>query len=67
MKTTQIPFSMKEGIFISKSELILKIKNGLRDAKLHKEGKIKLNTLSEFLDNLSLLSGTIIVRGSKAA
>ena len=53
MKTTQIPFSMKEGIFISKSELILKIKNGLRDAKLHKEGKIKLNTLPEFLDNLS--------------
>jgi len=52
MKTTQTPFSMKKGGFISKSELILKIKNGLKDVKLHKEGKIKLNTLSEFLDNL---------------
>lgn len=52
MKTTQIPFSMKEEDCISKSELILKIKNGLKDVKLHKEGKIKLNTLSEFLENL---------------
>ena len=52
MKTTQIPVSMKEEDFISKSGLILKIKNGLKDVKLHKEGKIKLNKLSEFLDNL---------------
>jgi hypothetical protein len=52
MKTTQTPFLWKEEEFISKSKLILKIKNGLKDVKLHKEGKIKLNTLSEFLDNL---------------
>ena len=52
MKITQTPFLRKESEFISKSELILKIKNGLKDVKRHKEGKIKLNILSEFLDNL---------------
>ena len=34
---------------MSKNELKAKIKKGLRDAKLHREGKIKLRTLTEFL------------------
>ena len=34
---------------MTKSELIGRIRNGLQDVKLHKEGKIKLRTLSEFL------------------
>jgi hypothetical protein len=38
--------------YISKNELVSKIKEGLQDAKLHKEGKIKLRTLSEFLENV---------------
>lgn len=37
---------------ISKNELVSKIKEGLQDVKLHKEGKIKLRTLSEFLENV---------------
>lgn len=37
---------------ISKNELVSKIKDGLQDVKLHKEGKIKLRTLSEFLENV---------------
>jgi hypothetical protein len=40
---------IEEDDFMSKKELSLKIKEGLQDAKLHKEGKIKLRTLSEFL------------------
>lgn len=43
---------VEEEGFISKVELVSKIKEGLRDAKLHKEGKIKLRTLSEFLENV---------------
>jgi cell fate (sporulation/competence/biofilm development) regulator YlbF (YheA/YmcA/DUF963 family) len=34
---------------MSKNELKAKIKEGLQDAKLHREGKIKLRTLTEFL------------------
>jgi hypothetical protein len=34
---------------MSKVELKAKIKEGLQDAKLHREGKIKLRTLTEFL------------------
>ena len=34
---------------MSKKELKAKIKEGLQDAKLHREGKIKLRTLTEFL------------------
>ena len=34
---------------MSKTELKTKIKEGLQDAKLHREGKIKLRTLTEFL------------------
>lgn len=34
---------------MSKDELKTKIKEGLQDAKLHREGKIKLRTLTEFL------------------
>ena len=34
---------------MSKAELKAKIKEGLQDAKLHREGKIKLRTLTEFL------------------
>jgi hypothetical protein len=43
---------VEEEEFISKNELISKIKEGLKDVKLHKEGKIKLRTLSEFLENV---------------
>ncbi len=43
---------VEEEEYISKNELISKIKEGLQDAKLHKEGKIKLRTLSEFLQNV---------------
>jgi hypothetical protein len=40
---------VEEEIFISKEKLILKIKEGLEDVKLHKAGKIKLKTLDDFL------------------
>ncbi len=43
---------VEEEEYISKNELVSKIKEGLQDAKLHKEGKIKLRTLSEFLENV---------------
>ena len=38
--------------FISKSELVSKIKEGLQDVQLHRQGRIKLRTLSEFLENV---------------
>ena len=40
---------MEDQQTMPKSELKAKIKEGLQDAKLHREGKIKLRTLSEFL------------------
>jgi hypothetical protein len=40
---------VEEDNFISKEKLILKIKEGLEDVKLHKAGKIKLKTLDDFL------------------
>lgn len=43
---------VEEEEFISKNELVSKIKEGLNDVKLHKDGKIKLRTLSEFLENV---------------
>lgn len=43
---------VEEEEFISKNELVSKIKEGLQDVKLHKEGKIKLRTFSEFLENV---------------
>lgn len=43
---------VEEEDYISKIELVSKIREGLQDAKLHKEGKIKLRTLSEFLENV---------------
>lgn len=43
---------VEEEDYISKNELVSKIKEGLQDAKLHKEGEIKLRTLSEFLENV---------------
>ena len=43
---------VEEEEFISKNELVSKIKEGLQDVKLYKEGKIKLRTLSEFLENV---------------
>lgn len=43
---------VEEEEYISKNELVSKIKEGLHDAKLHKEGKIKLRTLSDFLQNV---------------
>ncbi|HAK77386.1 MAG TPA: hypothetical protein DCR35_02460 [Runella sp.] len=41
-----------DGAIMSKKELKAKIKEGLQDAKLHREGKIKLRTLTEFLENV---------------
>ncbi|MFN8431386.1 MAG: hypothetical protein U0V04_15520 [Spirosomataceae bacterium] len=35
--------------FVSKNDLLLKIKEGLEDVKLHQQGEIKLRTLDEFL------------------
>lgn len=40
---------IEEEDFISKDELLFKIKEGLEDVKLLKEGKIKLRTLDDFL------------------
>ncbi|AYQ36035.1 hypothetical protein [Runella sp. SP2] len=37
---------------MSKKELKANIKEGLQDAKLHREGKIKLRTLTEFLEDV---------------
>ena len=37
---------------MSKTELKAQIKEGLQDAKLHREGKIKLRTLTEFLADI---------------
>jgi Tfp pilus assembly protein PilN len=39
----------EETDFIPKEEVISTIKEGLKEVKLHKEGKIKLNTLDDFL------------------
>lgn len=41
--------SEADEITLAKNELKAKIKEGLQDAKLHKEGKIKLRTLTDFL------------------
>jgi hypothetical protein len=40
---------IEEEDFISKDELLFKIKEGLEEVKLHKEGKVKLRTLDDFL------------------
>jgi hypothetical protein len=40
---------IEEEDFISKDELLFKIKEGLEDVKLHKEVKVKLRTLDDFL------------------
>ncbi|MDP1817614.1 MAG: hypothetical protein Q8K92_24350 [Leadbetterella sp.] len=40
---------IEEEDFISKDELLFKIKEGLEDVKLHKEGTVKLRTLDDFL------------------
>jgi phosphopantothenate synthetase len=37
---------------MTKDQLVAKIKEGLKDAKLYKEGKIKLRTLDEFLSDV---------------
>ncbi|MCA0364844.1 MAG: hypothetical protein LCH67_12440 [Bacteroidetes bacterium] len=38
--------------FVSKNDLLLKIKEGLEDVKLHQQGEIKLRTLDEFLADI---------------
>jgi hypothetical protein len=43
---------VEEDDFLTKNELSTKIKEGLKDVKLHREGKIKLRTLTEFLENV---------------
>lgn len=43
---------VKESDFITKEELIRKIKAGSEEVKLYQEGKIKLKTLDEFLAEL---------------
>jgi hypothetical protein len=37
---------------MTKAELIANIKEALEEVKLHKEGKIKLRTLKEFLEDV---------------
>lgn len=39
----------EEDATLTKTEVVNKIKEGLDDVKLHKEGKIKLETLEDFL------------------
>ena len=43
---------VEDNDYMSKVELTAKIKEGLNDLKLHKQGKIKLRTLTEFLENV---------------
>ena len=42
----------------SKNTILNGIKTGLKEAKLYKEGKIKLRTAKELLDELSQANGT---------
>ena len=37
---------------MTKAQLLAKIREGLNDARLHKEGKIQLRTLNEFLSDV---------------
>ena len=37
---------------MTKAQLLAKIREGLNDARLHKEGKIQLRTLDEFLSDV---------------
>ncbi|WP_435355062.1 hypothetical protein [Emticicia sp. SJ17W-69] len=37
---------------MTKAELVARIKEGLEEVKLYKEGKIKLRTLKEFLEDV---------------
>ena len=43
---------IKDEIIEEENSLMKDIEQGLREVKLAKEGKIKLNTLQEFLDEL---------------
>jgi hypothetical protein len=42
----------EDDVFITKAELLEKIKEGLSEAKLYKEGKIELQSAREFLNGL---------------
>ncbi|MET3125772.1 phosphopantothenate synthetase [Arcicella rosea] len=48
-KKQLVSILVEETDSISKEEVISTIKEGLKEVKLHKEGKIKLNTLDDFL------------------
>ncbi len=48
-KKQLVSILVEETDSISKEEVIFTIKEGLKEVKLHKEGKIKLNTLNDFL------------------
>lgn len=50
MKLATILVDGEEGM--TKEQLIAKIKEGLNEVKLYKEGKIELQTLEEFLSNV---------------
>ena len=50
LKLATILVDGEEGM--TKEQLVAKIKEGLNEVKLYKEGKIKLETLDEFLSNV---------------
>ena len=43
---------LNEDEILTKEQIVEKIKEGLNDVKMHKEGKIKLETLEDFLANV---------------
>jgi len=43
---------LNEDEILTKEQIFEKIKEGLNDVKMHKEGKIKLETLEDFLANV---------------
>ncbi len=48
-KARLVSLILEDNEVMSHDELKARVREGLQDVKLHKEGKIKLNTLSEFL------------------
>lgn len=48
-KSKLIALLQEEEEYMTKEELVERIKEGLEEVKLYKEGKIKLRTLKEFL------------------
>ncbi len=49
---TKLREILNEDKTLTKEEVVEKIKEGLNDVKMHKEGKIKLETLEDFLSDV---------------